>query len=132
MTRIALAYAGCLIAFCLLDLAWLGFIAKGYYQAQVGHLLLERPNWGAAILLYLVYAGGITYFAVLPALESGHLATALMRGALVGLVVYATYDLTNLATLRGWTLGVATVDVLWGICVSAAAAAAGHSLARLA
>lgn len=132
MTRIALAYAGALLAFVALDLVWLGVVAREFYQAQVGSLLRDRPNWAAAFLLYAVYAAGLAYFAIVPALDTGRLADAALRGALMGLVVYATYDLTNLATLRGWTLPVAAADILWGVCVSAAAAAAGHALARLA
>jgi uncharacterized membrane protein len=132
MTRLFLAYTGALLTFVALDLLWLGFVVKGYYQAQVGPLLLATPNWIAAALLYLAYAGGIVFFVILPALEAGSLARALGAGALFGLVVYGVYDLTNLATLRGWTVGVAVADILWGAAVTAAAAGAGFAVTRLA
>ncbi|MEO8506242.1 MAG: DUF2177 family protein [Betaproteobacteria bacterium] len=132
MTRLLLAYAGALVVFCALDYLWLGHVAKAFYQAQVGPLLLARPNWGAAALLYIAYPAAIVFFATLPSLATASVAHALWTGALLGLVVYGTYELTNLATLKGWTLGVAIVDALWGAVVTAAAAGGGHLLARLA
>jgi uncharacterized membrane protein len=132
MTRCLLAYAGTLASFCVLDFLWLGFVARDFYQSQVGPLLLARPNWGAAAVFYAVYAAGIALFAVAPALDAQSLVRAIIFGFLFGLFAYATYDLTNLATLKGWTLRVAAVDILWGGIVSAAAAAGGFALARLA
>ena len=132
MTRLLVAYAGTLAAFALLDLVWLGYVARGFYQAQVGALLRSPPRWWAAALLYAVYAAGVTGFVVAPALDGGSLAAVLGVGAAFGLVVYGTYDLTNLAVLRGWTPAAAAADVAWGAAVSAAAAAAGFGLARLA
>ncbi len=132
MTRLLLAYAGTLVAFALLDLVWLGYVARGFYQSQVGTLLRTPPRWWAAALLYAVYAAGVTGFVVAPAQDGGTLATVAAAGAALGLVVYGTYDLTNLAVLRGWTPAAAAVDVAWGAAVSAAAAAAGFGLARLA
>ena len=132
MTRLLFAYTGTLVAFALLDLVWLGYVARGFYQSQVGTLLRSPPRWWAALLLYAVYAAGVTGFVVVPALDGGSVASALAAGAAFGLVVYGTYDLTNLAVLRGWTTAAAAVDVAWGAAVSAAAAAAGFGLARLA
>ena len=132
MNRFLLAYAGALAAYCILDFIWLGVVAKGFYQSQVGELMAARPVWPAAILLYALYPLGIVYFAAAPAMSEGALGTALLRGALLGLVVYGTYDLTNLAVLRGWTVTASVVDALWGGVVTAAAAAAGFALARLA
>lgn len=132
MTRLLLAYTGTLVAFALLDLVWLGYVARGFYQSQVGALLRSPPRWWAALLLYALYAAGVTGFVVVPALDGGSLVGVLAVGAAFGLVVYGTYDLTNLAVLRGWTPAAAAVDVAWGAAVSAAAAAAGFGLARLA
>lgn len=132
MTRLFLAYAGALLTFVALDFLWLGFVARGFYQAQIGPLLLPRPNWAPAALLYVAYAAAIVFFAIAPAQDEGSLARALLTGALFGLVVYGTYDLTNLATLRGWTVGMAVADALWGGVVTAAAAGAGFALSRLA
>ena len=101
MSRLLLAYVGTLVTFCVLDLLWLGFVAKGFYQAQVGPLLAARPNWGAALLLYAVYAAGVVLFVVAPAQDVASWPRVAVLGALFGLVVYATYDLTNLAILRG-------------------------------
>ena len=132
MTRLLLAYTGTLVAFALLDLVWLGYVARGFYQSQVGALLRSPPRWWAALLLYALYAAGVTGFVVVPALDGGSLVGVLAVGAAFGLVVYGTYDLTNLAVLRGWAPAAAAVDVAWGAAVSAAAAAAGFGLARLA
>ena len=132
ISRWALAYVGTLVTFCALDFVWLGFVAKGFYQGQVGPLLLARPNLLAAALLYLLCSAGIVGFAVAPALEAGSALRAAISGALLGLVVYATYDLTNLATLKGWTVTVTVVDILWGCVVCAAAASAGYAVSRLA
>jgi uncharacterized membrane protein len=132
MSRLVLAYVGTLVTFCVLDLLWLGFVAKGFYQAQVGDLLLPRPNWLPALLLYSLYAAGVVWFVVVPAQQADSLVRAVLAGAAFGLVVYATYDLTNLAVLKGWTVGVAIADILWGAAVTAASAAGGFALSRLA
>ena len=84
MYRLLLAYVGTLVTFCLLDLLWLGFVAKGFYQAQVGPLLLARPNWGAALLLYALYSAGVVFFVVAPAQDAAGWTRALAHGALFG------------------------------------------------
>jgi uncharacterized membrane protein len=130
MTRHAIAYAATAIAFCGLDFIWLGFVAKGYYQSQVGALLLDKPNLPVAALFYALYILGVMIFAVLPALEAGSGSKALVMGALFGFFAYATYDLTNLATLKGWTAGIAMLDLAWGAAVTGASATAGYFVAR--
>jgi uncharacterized membrane protein len=130
MSRILIAYLATLTAFCILDFLWLGFVARSFYQTQVGSLLLASPKWGVAVLFYALYVGGVVIFAVLPALEAGSWLRALLLGGLFGFFCYATYDLTNLATLKGWTWPMAAVDILWGIVVTALCAAAGHVAAR--
>ena len=130
MTRLAIAYATTAIVFCGLDFLWLGFVAKGYYQSQVGALLLEKPNLPVAGLFYAVYVAGMLVFAVLPALSAASWEKALLYGALFGFFAYATYDLTNLATLKGWSPGIAFLDLAWGSFVTAVSASAGFLVQR--
>jgi uncharacterized membrane protein len=113
-----------------LDLLWLGLVARTIYRREIGGLLLDRPEIVPAALFYLVYVVGIVVFAVRPAVQSGELATALAYGALFGFMAYATYDLTNLATLRGYTLAIASIDLAWGTFLTAISAGGGFLLAR--
>lgn len=129
--RSAIAYLGTLVTLVVLELVFLGIVARSFYQSEIGPLL-ARTNYVAAGLLYLLYAAGIVAFAVLPALDAGSVARAAAAGALLGLVVYGVYDLTNLAILKGWTVAVSVVDVLWGIVLTTTAASAGFGLVRLA
>lgn len=131
MSRLILAYFAALAVLAVLDFVWLGLIAKSFIQSQIGPLLLERPNWTAAAVFYLLYIAGILVFAVVPALDAGSWQRALGLGALFGFFAYATYDFTNLATLKGWTIPLVAVDVGWGAFVTAAAAVAGYAAARL-
>jgi uncharacterized membrane protein len=124
------AYVVALALFCLCDFAWLGFIARGFYQNEIGPLLLDRPRWTAAIVFYPLYIAGVMFFCVAPALSEGGWARALVNGLALGLLAYATYDLSNLATLKGWSVALVVVDVLWGMAVTAVAACAGYAAAR--
>src|SRR5580704_9949955 len=99
MTRMLVAYATTLIVFCGCDFLWLGWIAKDYYQSQLGGLLLAEPNWSAAVTFYALYAAGIVILCIAPALDAVSLAKAALLGAVLGAIAYATYDLSNLATL---------------------------------
>lgn len=108
-------YAVMFLAFLLVDGAWLGLIAKNMYQRQIGHLMTETVVWGAAFLFYALYIAGIFYFAVLP---SGSLPESIIKGALLGGLCYATYDLTNWATLRGWPAPVVFLDIFWGMVLT--------------
>ena len=130
MTRILVAYSATLVAFCILDFIWIGFVARGFYQAQVGVLLLAPPRWGVAAMFYALYVAGVVVFAVMPALEAASWLRALVLGGLFGFFCYATYDLTNLATLKGWTWPMTAVDVLWGVVITASCATAGYLAAR--
>jgi uncharacterized membrane protein len=129
MRRIVIAYVATLAAFCVADFAWLGFAAAGFYRDALGPLLRATPRWDAAIAFYLLYIAGILIFCVFPALRAGTTRTAAGLGALFGLFAYATYDLSNLATLHGWPVVVTLVDIAWGMLVTAASAAAGHRAA---
>ena len=99
--------------FFAIDMVWLGYAAKNFYQTRLHHLLSPEVNWPAALLFYFVYIVGILFFAVRPGLEAGSLARTCLYGALFGFFTYATYDLTNLATLRDWPLAVVGVDIAW-------------------
>lgn len=128
MTRLLAAYTGTLLVMVVLDLLWLGIIAKPMYQQGIGHLMADKLSLPVAALFYAVFAVGLVVFAVAPAgIAPGWGRTAGMA-ALFGFFAYATYDLTNLATLRQWPVGLSLMDVAWGTCVSAAAAVGGKAL----
>lgn len=122
MTRFLLVYAVTLPIFFAIDLVWLGVVARDFYRQHLGHLLGAQVNWGAAILFYLVFIAGVVFFAVRPALEAGSATRALAYGAFFGFLTYATYDLTNQATMRDWPVVVTIVDLAWGSVLSASVA----------
>ena len=111
-------YFTTLLAFFAIDLLWLGLVARNFYNKQLGFLLSPNPNWIAAIIFYLLFVAGILVFVVLPGLEDNSLKATLLRAAFFGLVTYATYDLTNLATVKDWPLLVTVVDLAWGAILS--------------
>jgi uncharacterized membrane protein len=116
-------------AFFIIDMLWLGFVASKFYQSQLGYLL-GPVNWPAAIIFYLLYIVGIIIFAVHPALLAGSLSKAIILGALFGFFAYATYDLTNLATIKDWPILVTIVDLIWGTVLTGSVAAASYYLAK--
>ncbi len=120
------AYAGAAVAFVILDAIWLGIVAKNFYFTQLAGLLREKPDLGVAAVFYVIYIAGIVYFAVAPALGARSMGMALLNGALLGFLAYATYDATNLATLKGYPAAVAIVDVVWGTFLTGTSAAAGY------
>ncbi|MBX7066075.1 MAG: DUF2177 family protein [Parachlamydiales bacterium] len=113
-------YAIALAAFILIDSVWLGLIAKGFYQEQIGFLMTRQIRWGAAFLFYAVYILGLIVFVISPAIKGQNNQSPLLYGALFGLIAYGTYDLTNLATIEGWPIKLVVVDLLWGTFISAA------------
>ncbi len=119
-------YLATLVAFFAVDIVWLTLVARTFYRKYLGFLMAPSPNWAAAIIFYLLFIVGILVLAVLPGLEAGSLKTTLLRGALFGLVAYATYDLTNLATLKDWPLIVTVVDLIWGTVLSTVVSLAGY------
>ena len=114
--------------FFAIDLIWLGLIARNFYQKELGHLLSPNVNWTAAIIFYLMFIAGMIIFVISPALEKSSWTHALIYGALFGLITYATYDLTNLATLKDWSLTVAIVDMIWGMVLSASVSTISYFL----
>ena len=111
-------YLVSLAAFLAIDLLWLGLVARSFYQQYIGFLMAPSPNWFVAIIFYLLFIVGILFFVVVPGLESNSLKATLLRAALFGLITYATYDLTNLATLKDWPALLSIVDMLWGMVLS--------------
>lgn len=127
--RLLQTYGVSLVAFLALDALWLGLIARGFYRDQLGSLLTPDVRWGAALLFYGIFVAGILVFAILPALERASLGRALLLGGFFGVVTYAAYDLTNLATLRDFPTTVAAVDMVWGGVLTASVTAIGFLFA---
>ena len=115
-----LLYVITFVCFFLIDLTWLGLIAKGFYRKHLGSLMTSRVNWAAAVLFYLLFIFGLLVFVVRPGVVDDAPLRALLLGALLGLVCYATYDLTNLATLKDWPMIVTVVDLIWGTVLGGA------------
>lgn len=131
MPHYVIAYSATLAAFLLIDFIWLSRVARGFYADQIGPLMLDQPRLGVAAAFYLLYVVGIVAFAVIPALRADSARLALMMGALFGLVAYATYDMTNYATLKNWPVTVVAVDIAWGTVLTAVSAFAGFHGTRL-
>jgi len=112
-------YFTALGVFFVIDMIWLVLVAKNFYQKHIGFLMRPDINWVAAIIFYLLFIAGLVTFVISPALEKQSWVHALLFGALFGLITYATYDLTNLATLKDWPILVTIVDLVWGMVVSA-------------
>lgn len=125
MKRYLTAYATCIGVMLVLDGLWIGVLARPWYQQGIGHLMAEQFNGLAASAFYLVYGLGLMYFVVSPAGASTTWRRTLVSGALFGFCAYATYDLTNLATLRDWSVAVSLMDMAWGGVASLCAGAGG-------
>lgn len=113
-------YLIALVFFLIIDLVWLGVIAKNLYQKEIGALLLDNPNWIAAIIFYLLFLVGLVYFVINPAIVNEDFTKLLISAAFFGFITYATYDLTNLATLDGWSIKITIIDLIWGTFLSTA------------
>lgn len=125
-----LAYLFTAIAFLVIDAIWLGKVAPKFYYSRLGNILLEKPNLGVATIFYVVYIVGIVVFAVSPALDQSNAMVALINGALFGFCAYATYDITNYATLKNWSLTVTLVDLTWGTILTGSTAYLGYQLTQ--
>jgi len=132
LARYAVAYLATGLAFAAIDALWLSKMGPGFYRPQLGEMMLARPRFDAAIAFYLVYIAGIVFFAVAPAFAHGGtgLKTAALYGAVLGFLCYATYDLTNRATLTNWPWKLVLVDMAWGTFLTGAAATAGYLVTR--
>lgn len=116
--------------FGAMDFVWLTIIALPLYEAELGDLMAESPNMVAAIAFYAIYIGGITYFATTPAIMAGSARRALIPGAVLGFVAYATWDLTNLAVIEGFPASIVAADLAWGAFVTASTAGLTYAVSR--
>lgn len=112
-------YLIALPVFFAIDMIWLALIAKGFYAQHIGFLMTPNINWLAAVIFYIIFVFGLTVFVITPALDKASWSSALLYGALFGLVTYSAYDLTNLATLKDWPILVTLVDLAWGSTIGA-------------
>ena len=128
--KLILSYFLTTLVFFAIDLTWIGLVAKKFYWGNIGQLLKDDVNWVAALIFYLLYIVGIFVFAILPSVENDSIKSAIFYGALFGFFCYATYDLTNLATLKGFPLKVAVVDMIWGTILTGAVSTAGFYITR--
>ena len=128
---IVIAYVSCLVVFLAIDMVWLQGMNGVLYQPTIGALLAEKPNIAAIAVFYLIYIAGVMVFAVQPALQSASWSDALVRGALLGFFCYATYDLTNMATLKVWSLTLTLADLAWGTVLTGTAATASFFITRM-
>ena len=127
--KIIFLYLLTAVAFFAIDMLWIGGIAKDFYKNKIGSIM-GRPNWLAAGIFYSIYIAGILYFAVFPHLKSGSWQTFLITGGLLGGLCYATYDLTNMATLKNWPWSMVWIDIVWGIFLTGCTAVASGLMAQ--
>ncbi len=125
-------YVAVVAVLAVVDFFWLGLVALDFYRKEMGALMLDKPRLEVAALFYMLCAAGITILAVQPALAAGAWTRAVLFGAVFGLCAYGTYDLTNLATLRGWSIRLTLIDMAWGTCLTSLAALAGFLAGRVA
>ena len=114
----------------ILDFLWLRFGARPLYESEMARLLLEKPNAGAAAAFYVLYVIGVVYFVVTPAVDKGSWVSALVGGALFGLVAYATYGMTNLAVFKGFTSKAMIIDMVWGTILTATVGVGAYFIVR--
>ena len=129
-SQIVKLFVGTGIAFFAIDLVWLGLIAPAFYQRHLGHLIAEQVRWVPAVLFYTIYIAGLLTFVIVPALQAGSLARAVLFGALLGFFAYATFDLTCAALFKDFPAIVVVVDLIWGSVLSGSVCAAGYGIGR--
>ncbi|WP_455272203.1 DUF2177 family protein [Rhizobium herbae] len=125
MKTVLIAYAGTFSSLLIADAIWLGLVARTFYRDQLGELMLPSPNFAIASIFYVFFAMAVVLLAVMPGVKAGSFLTALGYGAVLGLAAYGTYDITNLATLKGWPPIVSMVDMAWGTFVTSLSASCG-------
>lgn len=127
---ILISYALTFIVFLIVDLVWLGFIAKNLYNKYLGSFLSDTVNWPAAIIFYLIFVAGLSVFVIYPSFEKESVWRAIIWGAFFGIVTYATYDLTNLATMKNWPIQIVIIDIIWGAVLSAIVSVSGYYILK--
>jgi uncharacterized membrane protein len=128
--KIIISYLLTTVVFFAIDMVWLGFVAKNIYRKYLGALLNDKVNWTAAIIFYLIFIVGIFIFVISPAVERKSVIRTVLLGAVFGLIAYATYDLTNYATLKGFPLNIVFIDLGWGAVLTALVSLAGYYLVK--
>ena len=128
--KLIVSYLLTTLVFFAIDMVWLGFIAKNLYRKYLGDFLSDAINWKAAIIFYLIFIVGIFIFAIMPAVEKNSITKAIIYGAMFGFFTYATYDLTNLATLKNWPLQIVFIDMAWGALLTALVSTAGFYIVK--
>lgn len=131
LTKIIISYILTSIVFFAIDMLWLGVIAKNMYNKYLGALLRDQVNWTAAIIFYLLFIAGIFIFAIYPSVRKDSVISAVTLGALFGIFTYATYDLTNLATLKNWPVQIVFIDIAWGAFLTATVSLAGFYIVKM-
>jgi len=129
MTTFLKSYLIAVPVFFAIDMLWLGFIANNLYRKGIGFIMKDSPNWGAAIIFYLLYLTGMVFFVIQPSLEKQSWKYALFVGMFFGFITYATYDLTNLATLKNWPVHITLIDLLWGTFLGGSVSVVTHLIA---
>jgi uncharacterized membrane protein len=130
MLKYVAAYLGAGLTFAAIDAVWLTTMADRLYRPVIGPLMADKPNMTAAVIFYLISIGGIVFLAIMPALKEAAWTRALLNGAVLGFVAYATYDLTNQATLSVWSTRLTIIDLCWGTTLTAVASVGGYFAAR--
>ena len=130
LSKLLISYLLTAIVFFAIDMLWLGILAKNMYKKYLGSFLSDTVNWTAAIIFYLLFIIGIFIFSIIPAHETNAVSKAIITGALFGFFTYATYDLTNLATLKNWPLPIVFIDIAWGMVLTALVSTAGFYIIK--
>ena len=123
-------YLTSFVVFFVIDLLWLGVVAQKLYSKYLSYIMKEKPNWSAALLFYVLYIIGLVFFVINPALEKSSWQYALFAGLFFGFITYATYDLTNLATLKDWPFTITVIDLIWGSVLGASVSIITYSIIK--
>lgn len=129
-SKFAIGYLLTTVVFFAIDILWLGVIAKDMYNKMLGHLMAPNVNWTAALIFYLIFIVGIFLFSIVPGIQKDSFQHALIYGVLFGFFTYATYDLTNLATLKDWPIKIVFIDIIWGMVLTGSVASSGFYIMR--
>lgn len=122
MTTYLVQFAIAFASFMVIDLVWLGVVARSFYRDQLGSLMAQNPIWPSAVLFYILFIIGLLYFAISPGIDASSLAETLKRAAAYGFFTYMTYELTNYAVIENWPSGLVLIDIVWGVILSTSVA----------